>query len=32
MSKNAGIIEAIKELLPEAPFDVLEFVFYYLKG
>lgn len=32
MNKNEGIIEAIKELLPQAPFDVLEFVFYYLMG
>lgn len=29
---NNGIISAIEELLPAAPFPVLEFVYWYLVG
>ena len=32
MNDNNGIINAIKELLPAAPFPVLEFVYWYLMG
>ena len=30
MNDNNGIINAIMELLPAAPFPVLEFVYWYL--
>lgn len=30
MNDNNGIINAIQELLPAAPFPVLEFVYWYL--
>ena len=30
MNDNEKLIEAIKELLPDAPFKALEFVYYFL--
>lgn len=30
MSDNNGLIDAIIKQLPDAPFEVLEFVYYYL--
>ena len=30
MKDNEKLIKAIEELLPDAPFSVLEFIYYYL--
>ena len=31
-SDNKAIIQAITEMLPDAPFPVLEFVYWYMRG